>query len=249
MRSVRNRILFFLLCITAFSPALQACQLTVSSIDFKPIYWQEKGEIRGINRDFYAHIGKQIGCDMHFEIAPWNRVIRGLKLGKVDIITAFHSADRERFAHFSQQPISEVAFYLYSLQSDDKFASLDAFFTTSQTLLYPKNWHLGGLKAQLQGYPQQAIGVDSLQQGITLLLNDRASALLSSQSGMQTALRGRELEHQIQISSAKLSNRPIYTLFSKKSVDLARYHRLDNAIQAALANGVMEDLKAKYAVD
>lgn len=228
------------------SPFSQACQLTIASMNLEPIYWKTNKQITGINPDFYRHIGKKINCEITFKIMPWNRVLRDFEAGNVDIITAFYKKDREQFARYSSAPIDHVKFYLFAHPNSSFYPSISDFFAQNQTLLYPENWYLGGLKSQLLSHPNNTHTVTNINKGIELLIANRADAFLSSKLSIDYSTHQKNVRQLISIKSPVLAAIPIYTLFSKKNIDDKMYHKINEAINHSLQNNVMENIVKHY---
>lgn len=81
---------------------LPAADLVVARVsEWPPYFWQENGEWKGMDIEFYRALEKESGLAFHFDKLPWSRGIEHLKSGQCTIMTQLsRTPEREEYLHF-----------------------------------------------------------------------------------------------------------------------------------------------------
>ena len=82
---------------------VMACTKTVRWFDDPPYSFKAAdGSVAGVDADIAREALLGLGCQTKFVHMPWARALVELEAGRLDVLpSAFRSAQRERFAHFS----------------------------------------------------------------------------------------------------------------------------------------------------
>jgi PAS domain S-box-containing protein len=64
-------------------------------------FLDEQGRPSGFNIELARAVGREIGADFSFHLAPWTEVRRRIENGELDLACMFYSAQRERLVDFS----------------------------------------------------------------------------------------------------------------------------------------------------
>lgn len=66
-----------------------------------PAFWQENGDWRGMDIDFYKALEKESGLAFTYSELPWSRALRSIKYGSCDIMTQLSiTPEREEYINF-----------------------------------------------------------------------------------------------------------------------------------------------------
>jgi ABC-type amino acid transport substrate-binding protein len=112
--------------------------------------------------------------------------------------------------------------------------------------LYPKNWHLGKLKSEIHSSKKLAVPFVAIHEGINLLINNRADALLSPTTNALYAFKKMNLTNQFVMNSPQLESLPQYLMFSKNSVSDEIYQRINSAMSEIVEAGEMDEITKSY---
>ena len=113
-------------CTGQFSPTLRVGV----SPDYPPIIFKEDGKIVGVEADFAAALGKELGMNIQFVELPWKSIIPALNNRQIDIIMSGMSITEER---------SQLVNFT------------DSYFSISQMLLVRRN-EMGMFRKPGKGY-------------------------------------------------------------------------------------------------
>jgi len=223
-----------------------ACQLTFATPLIEPHFWESQNQYQGIAVDFLNLLAAKSGCAISYQAKPWKRVMHEMQQGKVDLTIGFYAANRESFARYSHSEFGEYAFYLFTRADVEPVTDIKTLFTEKKRVLFLKNWFLGKLKPEIESEPKFAMPIDSIKQGIKLLLNDRAYAMLSPKTNALYSFKKMRVTEQIIINSDKLEALNQYLIFSKASVSDEVYQRLDSAMTQIIDSGEMQRILRSY---
>jgi len=246
MLSDKKIILISPLLILACPSLINACQLIYASPILEPHFWEEENQPKGLSVDFLNIVAQKANCDIQYQAKPWKRVMYEMRSGKVDLSIGFYAKSREEFARYSQAKFGEYNFYIFTKPSVEPVKSIKDLYARNKNLLYPKNWHLGKLKSEIQSSKELAVPFVAIQEGINLLVNDRADALLSPITNALYSFKKMSLSNQFVINSPPLESLPQYLMFSKNSVSDEIYQRLNSAMSEIVAAGEMDKITNRY---
>lgn len=244
MRVVKYYTLFLTACLGANNAF--ACELTVATPNIPPHFWTENGKAKGLTVDFLTLVAEQSGCHFTFKAKPWKRVLHEFTNGGVDMTVAFHSESREDFAYYSTAKFGQYQFYIFSLDANNKHQSVDSLYAERKKLMYLKNWYLGDLKQKIVSEPDLAMPILSLDKGLKLMVANRADAILGPKVEMLYSIKQNKLTNKVFLSSEPQLSLDQYVIFSKYSVSIDVYNKINAAISVIVASGKVHDLARKY---
>ncbi len=90
------------------------CHLTLGWTEWKPLqYYNNRGELEGLQIDFIREIAKQMGCKLSYVEGNWQQLLDYIKSGEIDFIAdATATTQRKEFALFSV-PFRRDSFTVY----------------------------------------------------------------------------------------------------------------------------------------
>lgn len=97
--------IFFCLifCTKSFSKTLE-----ITTLEFPPYVYNEKGVIKGFNVDLLNEISKRMNISVNIKIYPWARAMKMVREGRADaIFPAFKNEERMEFLYFPDGFVTE----------------------------------------------------------------------------------------------------------------------------------------------
>ncbi len=92
-------LLAALVCLTCVSPAAavanQPLRVGMATV-YRPFAFKEDGKLQGVEADFAAQLGKDLGVDVTLVELPWDQLIPALRKGQIDVIMSGMSITPER---------------------------------------------------------------------------------------------------------------------------------------------------------
>ncbi len=90
---------------------------------FAPFDFIDAGEHVGLNVDFFAELGKDMGLKIEWITLPWDGVLPGLESGKFDMVAGPATITKERMERYRfSVPIAEATVALLKKAGDDSIA-------------------------------------------------------------------------------------------------------------------------------
>jgi len=246
MRSCKKILFIGPLLILIYPSLINACQLVYASPILEPHFWEEENKAKGLSVDFLNLVAQKANCDIQYQAKPWKRVMHEMRSGKVDLTIGFYAKEREEFARYSQAKFGEYNFYIFTKPSVEPVKSIKDLYAKNKNLLYPKNWYLGKLKSEIQSSKELAVPFVAIQDGINLLINNRADALLSPTTNALYSFKKMSLTNKFVMNSPQLESLAQYLMFSKSSVSDEIYQRINSAMIDIVEAGDMDKITKSY---
>ncbi|WP_028453640.1 substrate-binding periplasmic protein [Chitinilyticum aquatile] len=89
------------LAVTGTAQAEDKEILIFGDIDYKPVSWQENGEMHGLAVAAVAHIRRSTGLPVRLVLQPWNRSYKAALAGEGGVIGLSHTRERAQLFDYS----------------------------------------------------------------------------------------------------------------------------------------------------
>lgn len=96
-------LLLLLIGLAASTPARAEEIIIFGDINYKPVSWQENGEMQGLAVAAVEHIRRSTGLPVRLVLQPWNRSFKAALAGEGGVIGLSHT--RERAQLFDYSPV------------------------------------------------------------------------------------------------------------------------------------------------
>ncbi|MCX4030099.1 amino acid ABC transporter substrate-binding protein [Endozoicomonas sp. SM1973] len=219
--------------------------ICVSTV-YEPFVIEQEGNIKGIDIDVVAAIGKRININFTFVLKPWKRIGKRVKQGKEDCVIAyFKTPDREPYLHYTRMPIHITQYTLF-VHKENRFtySSLEDLYQRSIAVNRGfKTTPAFALAVAEQKIRQVDVREDA--QSFGLLKRKRIDAVLTNYHVGSYMVKQRGYDQIIPINPP-LSSTPAYVVFAKKDHLNAIIPLFDSALFSILQDGTYQKIFSQY---
>ncbi len=257
-----NRIIPLLILLTLFSACSYAANKPklLVGVNLRPVfqYIDNKDEYAGLDIELARAIAHQAGYELEMIDFPWPRILYLIESGDIDLaLSAFVTAERRQFAHFSSQHF-RLGHNMLFVKSGEQ-----ARFRGIQNLsqLNGKALRIGVQRGASYSdeykdlvnqhwFSQNLHVVDDPLRKIELLLIGRVDAFIGSEVGIKRVIKNKGLDNQIEPAFYLQSDQKAktYIIFSKKSVSPSQVDDFDRAILELRQSGAYQRIQKRYQV-
>ncbi|WP_018691196.1 substrate-binding periplasmic protein [Algicola sagamiensis] len=172
------RSFIFLICFTTAYATASEFGLELAHDPYPP-YVIEGADNQGLVCDIVQGIFADIGIPVQFHIIPWTRALEFARQGKYDgLISAWHSAERAQFVHFSYPYITNRVRLLYKKDKYSRVVNLkDITLSRIGTM---RNYAYGPLLESVSNY--YLIPAEKFESNIKLISNDRVDLVAEDEA-------------------------------------------------------------------
>ncbi len=213
----------------------------------KPFQFKDNDKIQGIDIDTLKLVLSSMGCQVTFEEIPWERHLKEVESGKVDIAAgASKTAEREKWGLFTA-PYSGEAVLLYTLkenQSKYKFKNERELVKTGLKIGIVAASYLGEdfdklIEEKLLVKNVNLFEFTNEEQLIDLLRTKRIDGFLYG---------GKEINFHkdIVMHPQKMFEHEAYFLFSKKSTKPGFIEAFNKELKKLKQEGKIEEITKKF---
>lgn len=213
----------------------------------KPFQFKEQNKVQGIDVDTLSLVLDSMGCTVTFEEIPWERHLKEVESGKVDIASgASKTAEREKWGLFTK-PYSGEAVLLYTLKENQpkyKFKNERELVKTGLKIGIVAASYLGEefdklIEEKLLVRNVNLFEFTNEKQLIDLLLTKRIDGFLYG--GKQVNFHNKIIMHP-----QKMFEHEAYFLFSKKTTSPEFIEAFNKQLQKLKQEGKVDEIAKKY---
>lgn len=212
-----------------------------------PFQFKEKDQVKGIDMDTLSIVMKKINCKLEFKEIPWERHLKEIENGTVDIAAGANiTPDREVYANFSVPYLTEYV-YFYSLKNN-----ISKFKFKNESELLKLNLKIGAINGAYMGPVfEDAVKnkilipnknyflVNNEKQLVELLLAKRIDGIILGEFV-------NNLHKDIKEHSTKMFEHNTNFMFSKKSVNKNFIEKFNVALEEAKKVGLLSKIRDSY---
>lgn len=141
-------------------------------------YHDEDGNLVGFDVDVARGIAKQLGVDIEFVESEWDSLFGGMDSGRIDIVVNEVEYSDERAVKYDfSEPYTYVHGALLVAEENTDISGFDDLDGKRAAQNLTSSW---GQEAE--GYGAELVSVDSVAQGIELILSGRADCMLNAET-------------------------------------------------------------------
>lgn len=141
-------------------------------------YHDENGDLVGFDVDVARGIAEYLGVDIQFVEAEWDSLFAGMDSGRVDIVVNEVEYSDERAVKYDfSEPYTYVHGALLVAEDDTDITGFDSLDGARAAQNLTSSW---GQEAE--GYGAELVSVDSVAEGIELILSGRADCMLNAET-------------------------------------------------------------------
>lgn len=249
MKSLALFWLFTLAPLTFAENANPLCPKTLKTgwETAKPFQFKEGNELKGIDIDTLQLVLRSMGCTVAFEELPWERHLKEVENGSVDIASgASKTPERARWGHFTKAYSGE-AVLLFTLKENSnkyKFKNERELVKTGLKIGIVAGSYLGEdfdkmIEEKILVKNKNLFEFTSEQQLIDLLLAKRIDGFLYG--GKQI-----NFHKDITMHPQKMFEHEAYFLFSKKTTNPKFIEEFNKHLQKLKDDGQVDAIARKY---
>ncbi len=141
-------------------------------------YHDEDGNLVGFDVDVARGVAKQLGVDIEFVESEWDSLFGGMDSGRIDIVVNEVEYSDERAVKYDfSEPYTYVHGALLVAEENTDISGFDDLDGKRAAQNLTSSW---GQEAE--GYGAELVSVDSVAQGIELILSGRADCMLNAET-------------------------------------------------------------------
>jgi polar amino acid transport system substrate-binding protein len=246
--------IFMVLFVFASTPFVNAetCVLKVRVTNIPPLYFQNKtGEWTGLTVDLAKVLLNEAGCKGNFEAIPWERSLKLMKIGKLDMMMNLSITEkRKEFIHFIGPQIYETVQLVLREEIDIDIQSLDDIKKVPGKIGYQSRTFYGkAFEEKLRTDPVFKSKFEILfsdQLNLRKLSMGRIVGTLGQNYGGVSAKREFREGNGYKIHPFIIHQNWVYFGFSKKSVSNEMLDRLEKAYKIAKTKGNFQRVIGRF---
>lgn len=226
------------------------CELKAGYEEEKPFHFSnEEGDVIGTDADILREALESVGCKLEFKERPWQRTLRGVKDGDLDIaIGAKYLDERAEFAYYSV-PYKSIQHWLYTRAGEYMDVdSIESLLKGGKTKLgVMRGWgYPPGIASVLKDttYSDSIIAVDLFEQLPKMLDRGRLDGIIATPESLKIEVAQKTFTHQF-VSKARYEEQ-LHFLFSKKSVSPEIVVDFNAALLKLTHSGQQRQIFIKY---
>lgn len=212
-----------------------------------PFQYKENGKVKGIDIDTLSVIMDKIKCKLEFKEIPWERHLKEVELGTIDIAAGANiTPERQQYAIFSIPYLTEYV-YFYTLKEKIK-----KYQFKNESELLKLNLKLGAISGAYMGpvfedavknkilIPNKNFfQVNNEKQLVELLIAKRIDGILLGEYV-------NNLHNDIKDHPTKMFEHNTNFMFSKRTTTMAFLEKFNQAIEAAKKSGQLKKIRDSY---
>lgn len=207
-------------------------------INFAPYEWAEDCSVFGFNVDLITLLAEKAGYSVEFYPTLWSNILEGVENGTLDVFFGQPQSNHPDFI-FSSQYLDVYAnmFTQYVTTDIDTLNDL-AYRTVSVGRDYPTHLYL------MEQVPNAIlIPVDTVQQGIDLLVNREVFVFFGATHASQYYIQSRDITH-LKIIGDPIDMGSMNIGLSKNNTELLT--ELNNALETIQSNGEFNEIYEQW---
>lgn len=241
---IRSWLLAFLIGLP-----LQAATLQLVTLQYPPYVYEEQGEIRGVAFELVKEAFRRGGYGLEVRLLPWGRALQLVENGEADgIFTLFKTAERERFADFSEEVLLEQSISLFvrhdaTIEFNGELDALLPFrFGVVRNVSYGERFD-----GWLSRHPEIARDLSHTgEANLNKLVRGRFDILVSNSGGAHFILERLGLVSRVRALRPEIQRPPSYLAFSKRRHLESVRRVFDKALKSMHADGTYQRIVAAY---
>lgn len=245
---MKQGVLGLLLILSSSFSLAEQTLFFVGDEDNKPeCYIDAAGKFVGIDVDIIQEVAKRLNLNITIQLTPWVRVLAMVKSGQADGgFPLFSTAERREYAYYPQEPVHVSVMTAYTKTGKE-------FSYQNLQDLYGKRIGINrgySISKEFDQAAQQGlidlIEVETVEQLVKMLLDERIEAIAATPSSVETYLK----EAKIELSAiGQVRARAAYLTLSKKSKvkDKAKLlEAVDRTMVHMKEDGTIDRIRQKY---
>lgn len=214
---------------------------------YPPFNYQENGTFKGVSFDVMKEAFHRMGVELKVSQYPWARILQLIRDGEIDaIMTVYKSKEREEYMYFPEEAVSEDVQTFY-VKEGSKFFYTDKKSLTSIKLGIMRGYSYGDeFDQSIKKKEFRTEAVDSQEQNIKKLLNNRIDAFLESNYVTAYNLNQMGIKEGI-VAAGQFRVTKLYVTFTKKrNISQADLDGFDKAVKSIKDDGTYQKIVDQY---
>jgi polar amino acid transport system substrate-binding protein len=246
---MRRSLLFFIIAAIIFLVVCTYCVSTQERVivisghsDWKPVMWEEQGQIVGIGPDICQDILKEMGIDSRSNyVGSWENVQHKAKMGDIDAIVALYKTEeREEYLYFSDpyivDPIS-----VFVKEGSDFSPKVKEDLLGKKGIVTTGDSYGQEIDDMITSKMLDVVEVATPQEAFSLLIKEKGDYFLySTYAGERSSFNEGTKDAGI------ISNQYFYIGISKNSPLAEKLPEINRILEEYKQNGIIEEISSRY---
>jgi polar amino acid transport system substrate-binding protein len=216
--------------------------LELVTLQYPPYIYSQQGQPAGVAVELVKQVFSAIDVEVNVRILPWARAISDIEHGRADaIFTAFKTAERQRFADYSQEVLFVQNISL--IQATPKAVAWRQP-GNGLSICAVNDVSYGSYMDQLltQRHFATVYRINSAEQCALMVSNGRADLWVNNEFGARVLLQQLKLPQPLHILQPPLQSTNSYIAFSRQRQLTAIRDRFDVALRQFKQSGRYQQL-------
>ena len=213
-------------------------------------YRNKAQELVGLDIDVFKAIINQAGYQANYVELPWQRHLRYIKSGKVDIaFGASYTKERASYAYFTQAYRQETVRLFTRKKATVNLDKLSDIIHSQYIIGIEKGYYYGDKFEQLMQEPsfkKHIKAVLDIEENIDLLLKGKIDGLLADPNTVSAFVKKYRIENELTEHALPIYQTSIHIMLSKKTLSLEALQRFNQAITTLKINGTLAAISNKW---
>ncbi len=213
-------------------------------------YRNKAQQLVGLDIDVFKAIIKQANYQASYVELPWQRHLRYIKSGKIDIaFGASYTKERESYAYFTQAYRKEIVKLFIRKNNHITLQKLSNLIDSPYIIGIEKGYYYGEEFAQLMldpSFKKHIKIVLNIEENIDLLLKNKIDGLLADPNTIKAFVKKYRIDNELTEHSLPIYQTDIHIMLSKKTLDTKTLQQFDQAITTLKLNGAVDAIFAKW---
>ena len=246
------KIIVLVLLFSFSSHSLAHCQISYRVAEYPPYMMLEKeNSWTGLDVELAKSLFSEAKCQVTFTTMPWKRGLYLLEHGGVDMMSGLSfNSERQKYAYYIGPMRDESIGLVVRNDSEFKLSELEDLKSIPLRIGYLRGVYYGeqfNRKYNTDARFADKFEVsDSEEINFRKLKNRRLSAVAGDKYNSIYKLRLQDIDHQYKVHKFMLNQDVVYFGFSKQSISVENYKKLQAAFKKLQGNGELDRIKAKY---